>query len=105
MPGLKRVSFELFENYIASSVSECHTETDGRKARLLRRMFAEDLTAKQRQYLLMHYRDGLSCAEIARGFGVDRSAVAKTVTRGKKRLAKAMGYMELRKDFLKYADK
>ena len=55
-------------------------------ARLLRAVLEDNLTKKQKCYIILYYRDGLRPAEIARRFGVNRSTVTRTINRGRQRL-------------------
>ena len=55
-------------------------------ARLLRTVLEDNLTKKQKCYIILYYRDGLRPAEIARRCGVNRSTVTRTINRGRQRL-------------------
>ena len=47
------------------------------------------LTAAQREYLLLYYREGLKMSEIACRCGVVPSTVSRTIARAEKRLRRA----------------
>ena len=47
------------------------------------------LTAAQREYILLYYREGLKMSEIARRCGVAPSTVSRTIARAAKRLRRA----------------
>ena len=50
----------------------------------------EDITEKQRKYLLLYYADGLNMNEIGRQEGVDKSTVSRTIRRGEERLRRCL---------------
>ncbi|MBR4554757.1 MAG: sigma-70 family RNA polymerase sigma factor [Ruminococcus sp.] len=74
-----------------SSAQELQGESilEQRFPELLRDMVTDCLTATQRHYLLMYYRDGKTVAEIANVCGVNKSTVSRTVNRAKQKLMKA----------------
>ena len=55
-------------------------------------MTKEDVTARQRQALLMYYAAGLNMREIGERLGVDKSTVSRTIKRGEKRLQRCLRY-------------
>lgn len=56
------------------------------------RALHEDVTEKQRQYLLLYYSDGLKMSEIGERMGVDKSTVSRTIKRGEQRLRRCLRY-------------
>ena len=56
------------------------------------RALHEDITEKQRKYLLLYYADGLNMNEIGRQEGVDKSTVSRTIRRGEERLRRCLRY-------------
>lgn len=56
------------------------------------RALQEDITARQRELLLMYYDEGLNMREIGERLGVDRSTVSRTVKRGEARLRRCLRY-------------
>lgn len=58
----------------------------------LLRALREDVTARQRELLLMYYDEGLNMREIGERLGVDRSTVSRTVKRGEDRLRRCLRY-------------
>ena len=63
-----------------------------RLKRNLIRCLKEDVTARQRQALLMYYAEGLNMREIGERLGVDKSTVSRTIKRGEKRLQRCLRY-------------
>lgn len=56
----------------------------------------EELTETQRRYLLAYYGEQMTMPEIAEAYGVKKSAVSRTIARGKQRLARALRYANRR---------
>lgn len=52
----------------------------------------EELTLKQKQYLMSYYADGLSMPEIAEHWGVNKATVSRTIMRAERRLFRAVRY-------------
>lgn len=57
---------------------------------LLRGIISDNLTKKQKCYIILYYKDGLTVAEIAERFGVNKSTVSRTINRGRARLANSI---------------
>ena len=64
----------------------------GRLKRNLVRALREDVTAKQRQMLLLYYAEGKNMREIGESMGVDKSTVSRTIKRGERRLQRCLRY-------------
>lgn len=69
------------------------------------RALHEDITEKQREYLLLYYGEGLNTVQIGEQMGVDKSTVARTIRRGEEALRRCLRYgakrlllMELEKE-------
>lgn len=78
----------------ARMISEENTnraELDRVKVALWRALH-EDVTEKQRQYLLLYYSEGLNMNEIGAQMGVDKSTVSRTIKRGEARLRRCLRY-------------
>lgn len=63
-----------------------------RLKRNLIRPLREDVTARQRQTLLMYYSEGLNMREIGERLGVDKSTISRTIKRGERRLQRCLRY-------------
>ena len=63
-----------------------------RLKRNLIRALREDVTAKQRQVLLLYYAEGKNMREIGESMGVDKSTVSRTIKRGERRLQRCLRY-------------
>lgn len=66
-------------------------ELDRVKAALWRALH-EDITEKQREYLLLYYGEGLNMNQIGARMGVDKSTVSRTIQRGEDRLRRCLRY-------------
>ena len=78
----------------ARMISEENTnaeELDRSKVALWRALH-EDVTQRQRQYLLLYYGEGLNMSEIGDRLGVDKSTVSRTIKRGEARLRRSLRY-------------
>ena len=103
----KRLSFDLeaahlitdsgFEDKVTETAVESD-ETDGFDHRRTLRMLLDDnLTKKQKCYIILYYKEGLTVTQIAKRFGVDKSTVSRTINRGRSRLANELSREALRK--------
>jgi RNA polymerase sigma factor (sigma-70 family) len=52
----------------------------------LRELLNDNLTKKQKSYIILYYKEGLTMEEIAQRFGVAKSTVSRTVQRGRERI-------------------
>ncbi len=77
--------------YARQMSSDNSQEIDRLKRNLIRAL-REDVTAKQRQMLLLYYGDGLNMREIGEKLGVDKSTVSRTIKRGERRLQRCLRY-------------
>lgn len=69
-----------------------NTQTLNRVKASLTRALREDITEKQREYLLLYYAQGKNMVEIGRELGVDKSTVSRTIKRGEARLRRCLRY-------------
>ena len=94
MAAIKNISYEQSQHYI-SGERDTEREALGEKEvqhitegeRVLMRLLDDSLTVKQKCYLMLYYKDGLTVREIADRFSVAPSTVSRTITRGRKRIA------------------
>lgn len=59
---------------------------------LLLGVLERELTAIQKQYMVMHYAQGMSMRDIARRSGVNVSTVSRTIKRGTLKLRRSVEY-------------
>ena len=80
--------------HYARMLSEENTNTEemSRLKLALWRALHEDVTEKQRDYLLLYYGEGLNMCEIGEKMGVDKSTVSRTIRRGEDRLRRCLRY-------------
>lgn len=69
-----------------------NTEEMGRVKLALWRALHEDITEKQREYMLLYYGEGLNMVQIGERMGVDKSTVSRTIQRGESRLRRCLRY-------------
>ena len=63
-----------------------------RLKRNLIRALREDVTAKQREMMLLYYAEGKNMREIGELLGIDKSTVSRTIKRGERRLQRCLRY-------------
>ena len=69
-----------------------NSEEINRLKRNLIRCLREDITAKQREMILLYYAEGKNMREIGEAMGVDKSTVSRTIKRGERRLRRCLRY-------------
>ncbi len=95
MPGTRYRRGKAYAADMAVYAREMSADNSREISRLKRnllRALREDVTAKQRQVLLMYYGQGLNMREIGERLGVDKSTVSRTIKRGEKRLRRCLRY-------------
>jgi len=63
-----------------------------RLKRNLTHALRQDVTPKQREYMLLYYGQGMSMEAIAQQTGVNKSTVSRTLKRGRQRLYRCLRY-------------
>ena len=58
----------------------------------LLRALREDVTPRQREFLLLYYGERLNMRQIGERLGVDKSTVSRTIKRGEARLRRCLRY-------------
>ncbi|NCB63512.1 MAG: sigma-70 family RNA polymerase sigma factor [Clostridia bacterium] len=76
----------------ARSISSDNSTQHERLKRNLVRALREDVTPRQREFLLLYYAKGLNMREIGERAGVDKSTVSRTIQRGENRLRRCLRY-------------
>lgn len=76
----------------AREMAPDNSEQLGRLKRNLVLALQEDVTPRQRQLLLLYYRDGLNMREIGEKLHIDKSTVSRTIKRGEARLRRCLRY-------------
>ena len=103
----KRISYDMCENILQAddwfTDEEASTEKPdlSREKAALRMLMQDCLTKKQKCYILLYYRDGLTVMQIAQKFGVDKSTVSRTINRGRQRIAGNLSREAMRRLFEK----
>ena len=73
-------------------MAQDNSQEISRLKRNLIRCLREDVTAKQRQVMLLYYAEGKNMREIGEVMGVDKSTVSRTIKRGERRLQRCLRY-------------
>lgn len=63
-----------------------------RLKRNLSKALQQDVTPRQRQYLLLYYGKGMNVSQISEQLGVNKSTVSRTMKRGRARLYRCLRY-------------
>ncbi len=95
MPGTRYRRGKAYAADMAVYAREMSSDNSWEISRLKRnllRALREDVTAKQRQVLLLYYGQGLNMREIGELLGVDKSTVSRTIKRGEHRLKRCLRY-------------
>lgn len=88
-----KVSYELIQNYIPSPQAKEKEPVDPAMAvenRLMREIVRENLTKRQKCYIIMYYTKGMTMQEIADAEGVSKSTVSRTIGLARKRISCGM---------------
>ena len=63
-----------------------------RLKRNLTHALRQDITQRQREYMMLYYGRGMSMEAIAKEVGVNKSTVSRTLKRGRQRLDRCLSY-------------
>ena len=63
-----------------------------RLKRNLTHALRQDITQRQREYMMLYYGRGMSMEAIAKELGVNKSTVSRTLKRGRQRLYRCLRY-------------
>ena len=73
-------------------MAEDNSAQINRLKRNLSRAMRQDITERQRQYMMLYYGKNMSMDAIARELGVNKSTVSRTLKRGRQRLYRCLRY-------------
>ena len=73
-------------------MAEDNREQMNRLKRNLGRALRQDITQRQREYMLLYYGKSMTMEAIARQYGVNKSSVSRTLKRGRQRLYRCLRY-------------
>ena len=76
----------------STMIADDNRQQIGRLKRNLVHALKEDVTPRQREYMLLYYGKGMNMAEIGEKFGVNKSTVSRTLKRGRQRLYRCLRY-------------
>ena len=69
-----------------------NTQQLGKLKENLAKALRQDVTDRQRQFLLLYYGQGLNMRQIGERVGVNKSTVSRTIKRGEARLRRCLRY-------------
>lgn len=82
---------QLIKNYMAENAVS-NTEKLKTVKKILYEIIHNDLSKKQRDYLLLYYFDRMKLTEIANTYNVNVSTVSRTIKRGEKKIYDLLKY-------------
>ena len=98
--GKIRIPFDVFCQKAVSNESfftDAPSEENGIDRKLIKKalmyVINEELSPKQRQYVVMYYIENLNMEEIAKRCNVSKSTVSRTVSRARKNIADRIGIL------------
>ena len=94
---MKKISYDQTFGMVdlamySSMISNDNGQQISRLKRNLTHALREDITPRQREYMLLYYGKGMSMTEIGAQFGVNKSTVSRTLKRGRQRLYRCLRY-------------
>ena len=95
MPNTRYRTGKLYAADMAMYSRQIQSDNSQEISRLKRnliRALREDVTAKQRQMMLLYYAEGKNMREIGELLGIDKSTVSRTIKRGERRLQRCLRY-------------
>ena len=96
-PVMRRLSYDLIENYLSDRRTDPSAQDAPVKNRLILEAIDLNLTKKQKCYIIMYYVKGMTMQEIAKVCGVNRSSVSRTIALARKRIAGGVSQAVLRR--------
>lgn len=76
----------------AELMAEDNREQMNRLKRNLTHALRQDITQRQREYMILYYGRNMSMEAVAKHFGVNKSTVSRTLKRGRQRLYRCLRY-------------
>ena len=73
-------------------IAEDNREQMNRLKRNLGHALRQDITPRQREYMILYYGNRMTMEAIARQYGVSKSTVSRTLKRGRQRLYRCLRY-------------
>lgn len=83
----KKVSFDLTQNYIPDSPQTWEPSAEEVENHLLRDIVNENLTKRQKCYIILYYKKKMTMQQIADKEGVSKSTVSRTLSLARKKIA------------------
>lgn len=90
----KRLTLTDIDSYVSNDIFYGADDTSVNRLELTRALF-ESATEKQKQYLIMYFKQKMTMEQIALRCGVAKSTVSRTIARGRNNIIRAMRTHEL----------
>lgn len=94
---MKKISYDQTYGFAdlrvyADMMADDNREQMGRLKRNLTHALRQDITPRQREYMMLYYGKCMSMDAIAKEMGVNKSTVSRTLRRGRERLFRCLRY-------------
>lgn len=84
--------WEMFNLIKQNENGEGNSEIKKIAIKALKKVIEEQLTTRQKQYLVLYYYNNVDMVQIAKQFGVNKSTVSRTINRARQKIYKYMKY-------------
>ena len=96
-PEMRNISYDKAPGNVDLAVytrlmAEDNSAQIGRLKRNLTHALRQDITERQREYMMLYYGKNMSMEAIAQELGVNKSTVCRTLQRGRQRLYRCLRY-------------
>lgn len=94
---MKKISYDQTFGMVdlamySKMIADDNRQQIGRLKRNLTHALRQDITPKQREYMMLYYGRGMSMEDIGQQLGVNKSTVSRTLKRGRQRLYRCLRY-------------
>ena len=83
---------EMFEIIKYNKEGESNSVEYRKMLRILRKVVDEQLSERQKQYVMLYYYKRMKITQIAQMFGVNKSTVSRTINRARQNIKRYMQY-------------
>lgn len=86
-------ALQVYEHARAAEEDETAAVRRSKLRRAVRRAVQEDLTDRQREFLLCYYFENQTMPQIAAQYGLNKSTVCRVLARGRERIRRGIKYL------------
>lgn len=83
---------EMFDLIRQNENSQSNSELRKIAIKALKKIIEEQLSTRQKQYIVLYYYNNVDMVQIAKQCGVNKSTVSRTINRAKQNIYKYMKY-------------